>query len=144
MLPIHIYSYVWGHALEHGQPTMLKTWLSFTQKASTVCNSADRDGAYEPLSASHTGMLTGLVLLRSCAGNGSSCEFMNGGILLCPAGTVSCSRPPQRLGFCNHSTPIPSVMALSLGGKKIKMSQLWLKTPLTLILCILIRCQFLC
>lgn len=77
-------------------------------------------------------MLTGLVLLRSCAGNGSSCAFLNGGILSCPADTVPCSRPPQHLGFCNHSTPIPSVMVLSEPWwKEVKMSRLWAHTNST-------------
>lgn len=138
-----MYSYVLGRALEHGQAYhVLKTWLSFTQKASTVCSSPVRDGAHELRS---TSMLE-CWLAWSCSGFVQAMvaamnSWMEGfcyvqqTLFLAPdLPSILAFESFHPHPFCNGSEP---------WWKKIKMSQLWMKIPLTLILCILIHCQFL-
>lgn len=77
---------MWGHLLRHCPPTWGHTnkenQRSF-QKPSTVSSSSARHGACE-LSVIHAGILTGLILFSSYAGNHSCYEFMSAEALLCP------------------------------------------------------------
>lgn len=91
-----IFSWAWGHSLEHCQPTQYQTlkeyWLSLPETINCPYNSSAR--GWNPVIPSllHASMLTGFILFRFYAGNHSYCEFWS---------AVSCQMPKTL--FCPTS-----------------------------------------